>query len=180
MPNRNDLSREEIKAIIESYVHWNVDIVQRFEAGDKLTLRKWTDGNNRRFKQMVWKDGSGIKDTTSFCALCMHAFKVNTAWPDEMRYTVKMCTVCPYYKHYGYTCDSHQGHWTKWNSNRCIETAIAMRDAIIEIICPAKETVEECAHSFVYKQACNDGYRELYHIYECENCGKKIKVQELY
>ena len=55
---KKDLTNEEIKAVMNSWQHWDEDIVARLEAGDKVSTN-WR-----------WENGDKIKDTSLYCAFC--------------------------------------------------------------------------------------------------------------
>ena len=110
-------SKNEMKEHIqESVDHWEKNIIGKFKEG----LLPTTD--------YQWSDGQDISDGGENCPLCRKYFKNGDC-------AEAACGTCPYTLYYGEVCDKeYSGFWYKWEDHRSIETATAMRDALVEIL----------------------------------------------
>ena len=105
-----ELTDKEKKLLQQSIDHWQEDIINQFVGGNKPDKvgKYWT------------KSKKIVRDRGVDCPLCQEANEE--------------CVDCVYYCFYGVQCDSEDGDWYKWNSCRSKVNAIAMRDALQNIL----------------------------------------------
>ena len=115
------LTPHERMVIVESIKHWQNDIINRFKHGQTIKKKE-----NYTYL-MFWSDGSQLEDTSDRCPLC-RMFMLSGKTSDHH------CARCPYYRRYGYSCDSTQGHWFTWTKKRILQNAEAMRDALKDLL----------------------------------------------
>lgn len=101
---------QQREALINSINHWQIDIIDKFEVGHFVIISGYNDH---------WNDNSNIQDKTKYCSLC---------------YVYYTCQYCPYTQYYGYNCNQLKSHWNTWRRHLNLETAIAMKDALIRIL----------------------------------------------
>jgi len=100
-----------------------VEMSIRLESGEDaldLSIEKWE-------RIALWGlAGNSIfyKDyEAASCGLC-HLYLYNS---------LERCGKCPYYLYFGHACDEEDGHWADFHEKCDYDTAIAMRDALVEI-----------------------------------------------
>ena len=113
-----DLSKTERKAVENSINHWKKDIQKHFLDGDEIIVVE--DGYSVK---LVWeKTGKKVKDTSKHCSLCKKAISLG-------------CSVCPYYKYYGFKCEDYEyGHWKKWRFQPNLKNCDNMIKALERIL----------------------------------------------
>lgn len=108
----NKKLQSEIKiALKKSIKHWQKDIINRFEKGDRaywnICLLQWIS------------DDSLVKCYNKSCALCTLFYR-------------NRCNKCPYYIYYGNSYEI--GHWGKFSKKPTKRNAIAMCDSLQQIL----------------------------------------------
>ena len=105
------------EAIRESIRHWEVDIIQPLKEGRVIGIH---------FVNLVWMDTQEqVPCLSKDCPLC-------DAYLDYS--SMKKCKHCPYFKHYGYLCDHHLGHWRAFKDDPNLKNAEEMKLALIELL----------------------------------------------
>jgi hypothetical protein len=111
------LNNKEIQAIQDTINHWEKDIRSNLLKGLNISVS--------RNGLLRWKNRKTVNCYAKDFAMCQISLK-----PDK----TLNCSICPYYRYHGETCDDRDSQWFAFATNPCLETCENMITSLNELL----------------------------------------------